>query len=782
MHQHFGSRLEPQHDTGASVATTLTPVQQVLLVLRRQYLTIAACIILAIGLGFAYLWVLRPTYTAVATMMIDARHGGIQQKSVLGDPDLTDSAWIDSQLGMLMLQRQRIGEAIASKFAADPDPDLLYDGNFFSELKVRITKLLGNSPPENSLQDESKAERMQQIASAIANGLEVKRVGLSYLVTIKFSSHSKKLTAKIADAAADAYVVAELRGKEHDLRQASGWLQERYEALRDQATAADRAVIDFKEKHHIITSGDKLFNEQELAQINTALSAARQKAAEQQAKLDQIKSLIKTQEETGTFDSTVSEAILNPVVTRYRTRYLDVIAQETHLSRLLGPKHHAVINLKSEAKQLQKSIQDELKRIAEGVQSDLQTARREEAELRKQQSLILSKVPIDAQIALRSLEARAQSYRTFYDQFFLRYTESIQQESSPIPVTRVISYASAPFPSDPSAVRVLSLFALVGGIMGFGGGLLREVLDHVFRTRLEVESVLKRECLAMVPLVHPTNGMLSGPVPRPLQLIANRSADGEPQHVFRNTDIGAAALIHQPFSEFVEAIRALKLAADLREPGSRPKVIGFTSSLCGEGKSTLAAATAGLAGLTGGKAILIDCDLRSTHLSLSLTPNAKEGLLEVLSGARPLASVVWKDLDTGIDFLPAANASEMRHTMQVLRGDSLKQLFEELRKKYEYIVVDLPPLLPVVDVRATTELVDFYFFVIEWGRTRVDIINEALSGALEVYENVAGFVLNKVDLNVISRYRGYQQRYKRHAYFESRKGKKLRRAYTRTRN
>ena len=239
-------------------------------------------------------------------------------------------------------------------------------------------------------------------------------------------------------------------------------------------------------------------------------------------------------------------------------------------------------------------------------------------------------------------------------------------------------------------------------------------------------------------------------------------------------------LIHDPFSEFAEAIRSLKLAADLRGTGFPSKVIEITSSVCGEGKTTIAKALAGLAGLTGAHVLLIDCDLRNPVLTRSLTPEATEGLLEAIARTREIEDVIWTDLDTGIDFLPAVNVADMAHTTQILRSEALKRVFDELKKKYEYIIVDLSPLMPVVDVRATTELINFYFFLIEWGRTRVDVVSDALSGAIEVYENTVGLVLNKVDSEVVGRYHGYQSSSYRRSYLKRKKGNALMPTYWRS--
>jgi succinoglycan biosynthesis transport protein ExoP len=184
-----------------------------------------------------------------------------------------------------------------------------------------------------------------------------------------------------------------------------------------------------------------------------------------------------------------------------------------------------------------------------------------------------------------------------------------------------------------------------------------------------------------------------------------------------------------------------------------------TSSIPREGKSTVATALAALASQVGAHVLLIDCDLRNPSLTQSLAPDAVSGLVEVLSGEQSFESTVWMDLETGLDFLPAVNVSRLANTDQILGGYAMVELFRTLRKTYDYIVVDLSPLLPVVDVRATTGLVDFYIFLIEWGQTKSDVVYQALSRSRIVYSNILGFALNKVNMHVIGRYEGDHVRY-----------------------
>ena len=231
-------------------------------------------------------------------------------------------------------------------------------------------------------------------------------------------------------------------------------------------------------------------------------------------------------------------------------------------------------------------------------------------------------------------------------------------------------------------------------------------------------------------------------------------------------------IVDAPFSRFTEAIRSIKLAADLNVAIKGNRVIGFTSSLPNEGKSTVAVALAQLMSQVGARTILIDCDLRNPSLSRSLAPSAKSGMLEVLAGKATLEEVIWTEPSTNMAFLPVVMRSRVAHSSEILNSAPMKKLFEQLRERYDYVLVDLPPLAPIVDVRATTQLVDSFIYVIEWGRTKIDIVEHALGGAQGVYENLLGVVLNKVDMNVFGRYANqqgdyyYNKHYARYGYTE----------------
>jgi succinoglycan biosynthesis transport protein ExoP len=157
--------------------------------------------------------------------------------------------------------------------------------------------------------------------------------------------------------------------------------------------------------------------------------------------------------------------------------------------------------------------------------------------------------------------------------------------------------------------------------------------------------------------------------------------------------------------------------------------------------------------------------LRNPSLSKKLASEADVGLLEVIAGKVSVEDVLWFETTTGFEFLPAILPSRLAHSSEILRSELTLKLFEALRDSYDYVIVDLSPLAPVVDVRVVTSLVDTFVFVAEWGRTKIDVVEHALANARGVHENLLGVVLNKADMSTFARYQSHRGNYYYNRYY-----------------
>jgi polysaccharide biosynthesis transport protein len=720
--------------------------------LHRQYPVIIAASLLIMTLAAVYLFTTPSSFTAFAKLMIDSRKVQLfQQQSVLGDSP-PDPWSVDSQVEVLL--SENVALAVIKDLHLTEDPEFVAPNDgLFSTIKGWVLNPFGSSEEQ-----PSEFALTRAAIGRLQSHLIISRSGLTYIINIGFRSHSPQRAAQVANAVAEAYINDQLEAKYQATRRAGDWMRDRIKELRDQSTNAARAVVDFKEKNNIVAAGGRLMNEQQLSELNTSLIQARAQTAEAKAKLDRIDEILRSNVEVP--DATVTDSLRNEVINKLRSQYLDYSRKEAEYSVKYGSSHLAVANLRSQMREIRKVIFDELGRIAQTYRSDYEIAKAREESISKSLTdlVSVSQTANQAQVSLRDLESSAQTYRALHDNFLQRYMESVQQQSFPITEARLITTATPPlWPSNPRIKLILVVAAAGGVIVGAGLGLLREIADRVFRTSDQVASILHTDCIAMLPKV---KGQVTSRSRQP------RTDYGGLKHRIIKRDQSLFwAVIDSPLSRFAESIRAIKIAADLHRSVKGGKVLAFTASLPNEGKSTTAVALAQSIASVGGRVLLLDADLRNPGLSRKLIPEARVGLLEVLANEVKIEDALCVDPDTRLVFLPAVVNERMAHSSEVLACESTRILFERLRQAYEYIIVDLPPLAPVVDVRAMTHLVDSFVFVIEWGRTKIDVVEHAIRTAPGVYDNLLGVVLNKADLNLLRRYESHRRPYYDNRYY-----------------
>jgi succinoglycan biosynthesis transport protein ExoP len=719
--------------------------------LRRRLPLILFVLSLAVALGAVYLFTAAPLYSGKVEMIIDTRKVQVfAQQSVLGDIAI-DAATVDSQVEIM--KSEGIALSVIKDQHLTEDPEFVgTGGGFIGSIFNLFGNLFSTATPASSF------ELTRRAVGVFEGRLKVRRIGLTYVMEITFRSHNPERAAQIANAVADAYILDQLEAKYQTTRRAAQWLQDRLRELRTEASTAERTVVDFKAKNNIIDTGGRLMSEQQLAELNSQLIQARAQTAEAKARLDRVTQILGSDDPDPA--ATVTDTLHSEVITKFRQTYLEDAAKERDWSRRYGANHLAAVNLRTQMAEIRRNITDELKRIAETYESEyaISQAREQSVQTSLEQIVSESQTTNQAEIALRELESTSQTYRALYDNFLQRYMESVQQQSFPITEARVITAASRPLgKSSPIALLVMAVAITGGGILGVGLAMLRDISDRVFRTSAQIESALQTDCVAVVPLV--TGLLKAAPEIEPAS--PQRSGD----RIIKHGHTILSHVIDSPFSRFAESIRAIKVAIDLTGVTKANKVIGITSSLPNEGKSMIAAALAQLISQSGARVLLVDCDLRNPALSRKFTSRTGMGLIDVIAKHATLDEVIWTDPATKLSFLPTTTKGRLPHSSDLLASAQTQALFDRLREMYDYVVVDLSPLAPIVDVRATTKLVDSYLFLVEWGRTKIDVVEHVLSNAPEVYDNLLGVILNKADINLLSRYEGYRGKYYYNRYY-----------------
>jgi succinoglycan biosynthesis transport protein ExoP len=202
-----------------------------------------------------------------------------------------------------------------------------------------------------------------------------------------------------------------------------------------------------------------------------------------------------------------------------------------------------------------------------------------------------------------------------------------------------------------------------------------------------------------------------------------------------------------PYSRFTEALRNVKALIDfVPGPDTTAKVIGVVSSLPAEGKTVV---TANLAALmmaaSGARTLVIDSDLHRRKLTHVLAPGSREGLIEALDDPSRLAALVVKRNGSGLDVLPCPSDSRIPNAAELLSSPKMERLLTAVRKTYDYIIVEVAPIMSVVDVKKIERFIDRFVFVVECGQTKRTLVLDALSSAQVIRDRLIAVVLNKID-------------------------------------
>jgi capsular exopolysaccharide synthesis family protein len=333
---------------------------------------------------------------------------------------------------------------------------------------------------------------------------------------------------------------------------------------------------------------------------------------------------------------------------------------------------------------------------------------------------------------LRELETAAQSARTTYETFLNRYTQSVQIQQQAFPVTeaRVLAEAMPPLSkSKPKTSLILLLAVVAGGTLGVIAAFAREYEQRLVRAPRQLERELRVRVLGAIPTV------------KRRRLLSRRG----PLHLIEahKSSVPFGGSKAPPLSLAGESLRGIKVALE-RIGSDKGSVIGVTSPRAGAGKTTLAYNIASLSAQCGNRTLLIDGDLRRLALTRSLTPKRKLGLASLMAGNADMAECITEHRPYFYFLGEAAGSEATAHPSEVLSSDAMIAMIDGLKKTFDTIIIDLPPVLDCVDVRASAHAIGVFILVTEWGKTSVEDLDRALASSDIIVERLLGVAINKV--------------------------------------
>jgi polysaccharide biosynthesis transport protein len=701
-------------------------------------------------LAATYIALATPLYTSSVRIFLDATmNQNLQAQKIVEDRPV-DTSLVDSQVQIISSESITLPVIKSMNLTNDREfvgPPKSIGAQIFWQIDGfmgRVKNALGlNQAPATDADTLLERTAVESFLKRLA----VKRGDLTYVIDIAFESEDPNKAARIANAIADTYIAVTLEAKSRSAKTAGQWIQNRLIELKAQASDADQALQRYKIENNIVDTSRGLLTQEQLSDLNSQLINARTATAEAKARLDRIRQIDKD----GIPDATVTDALNNSVITRLRAQYLDAAERAADLVSRVGETHYTVVKVHQQMEELRKSIRNEEQRIADAYASDYELALARERSLADTLSRLVSDAAAtsQAQVKMRELESSADVYRNQYNSFLQKFQEIIQAQTIPITTARVITKATPPLnKSSPKGAAALAAGIVLGLVMGAGVAIGRELYADVFRTPGEVEQTTGIRCLGVLPIVM-TNR-------RRQQRFRCKAP---PQHAIVDAPEGIEEFVLEaPFSRFAETIRNVKISIDADRRSRDVKVIGVVSSVAREGKTTVAANLgAFVAGSSGARCLLIDGDLHQRSLTIKLAPGAREGLIEVLGDPNRLAEVVRHRSCSPLDVLPCVLENRIPNAAELLGSPQMQKLLAATRQLYDYIIIELPPIVSVVDVKVIERFIDSFVFVVEWGGSKRSLVLEALSDVQMIRERLVGIVLNKADpfaLRSLESYKG----------------------------
>lgn len=723
------NRLEPPRADRPRAPLALPPdelapapigVRDVFLAFRRRAgLAIAVFVLLAAG-SAAYFLMQPPKYSAQAMLLIDP-----QAEQVLGrDQALQEAppsaAVVDSELEVLRSPglAQRLVRALNLDEDANWNPALA-PPSVMSQVIAPIRQALGVSS-RTETGPPSPEEVEQTIAAGVQRSLNIRRRAMSFVLEVQATTGSARESARIANAMVDLYLRSAEEARQERSEDATRWLSQRVEELRQETKTKEDAVEAYRAQSGLLSAGGQSLSDQQLSETQAAVLNARADVAEKEARYSQVQQLI---DQGGSTDS-IASAINSAVIRDLRQQEAVLTRRQAELENRYGELHPSVQNGRAELADIRTQIAAELARIRVSLRNDLEVARTRlrtlEASLTNSQSE--SAADNASLVRLRELEREAAASRSVYESFLERLHEVADQGQLSATHARVISRAQPPRgPSEPKlSVALLMAFGigLVGAVLAT---LLAESLDDAIGTADDVERRLGLPVIVSIPFVKKNALRLLPP--------------GE-RHP-------AGLIVEKPMSAFAEAFRVLRTSVLYSDLDRRTQVVAITSALPEEGKTTTALCLARISAMSGQRTLIIDCDLRRQSLNDLLDIKPTQGLLQVLMGKADWRNVTGQDEASGVHVLPAATSGFSPR--DIFGTEAMTWLMGELRAAYDLVILDCPPVLAVAETRILTTRADAVVMVGRWGVTPLRALMSAIEQLPKSSARLLGIALNSID-------------------------------------
>jgi capsular exopolysaccharide synthesis family protein len=677
---------------------------------------------------------MKPVYRATARMEVQAETPPVQTLNELNPSATTDDAFLQTQVDLLQNNNlawetiQKLGLA-----GENPDPG-------------------GGGKGGRVSADESSATVQSSLIRAFKAALHVELLNESRLVEVSFESVDPVAAARVANALVKNYVESNFRSKYETTRQASAWMEQQLNELKAKVQVSQQALVDYERQHSIADIGNKEnVVGQRLADLSKDLTAAQTDRAGKQSVYDSVQS--------NKADAAIiaNDALLQQLDSKYaelKTQYAAATSQ-------YGPNYSRVKELRNQINMVETLVERESKRIIERVGSDYSTACRREQLLSQEVARQRAEVEKLNQLLIQYnlLKNEYETNEQLYNDLLKRLKDATVSVSLRAANVRLADEALVPSsPIRPDRPVDITVGLLVGLILGVTLAFVRESLDRTLMTAEDIEREINVPALAVIPLGTTARGRYS------------RYFRHSVHKVGRNGN-RALTILNAPGSQMAESFRVLRTSILLSGAPQPPQALLVTSAHPNEGKTFASVNLALALAQRGGRVLLVDSDLRKPNVlkALGVSDGKGPGLSSVLTGRHSLEQVLRtfavapNTVAPNLWLLPPGPIPP--NPADLLASAAMAGLVGDLRKRFEHIIFDSPPLLLVTDGVLLSTLTDGVILVVESGATSRGALNRVRRILDRAGANTLGAVLNKLD-NRVDGY--YSSRYRYYNYYYSR--------------
>ncbi len=640
-----------------SIAVGITPLspldlQKIWSRVWRGRATILYTTAAALALAVMFVVFAPHEFTAVTQILIDPTDLRAVGNDAATTAQPSDAALLQVESQVEMLTCDAVLRRVVSAEGLDRDPE-------FARGPSLISVLMG----KDAIPGGSELAALNELKRRVV----VKRAERTFVIAINVTSREPMKAVRIANAVAQAYLAEQTDARAAAARQVSQSLSARLKELKDRVRESEEKVEAYKARNNLVAANGQLVTEQQLSELNNALSAARAHTAEAKARLDQVVQVRRRKNDTGAFP----EAIQSPTITALRSQYAEIMRREAEQKTTLGDLHPAVIEIEAQAERLRGVIDAEVNRIALSARAEYETAKASEQTLADNLDTLKHNALAsnEALVGLRELERNVQASRSVYGAFLVRARETGEQEQLDTKNIRILSRADLPQRrSSPPPSLLIALAALMfGAAAGTGIVLIRPPAEDGVAPPDASETWRKIIGVATMGL-WPATASSAVPV-----LAVLPGAD---------VSFGLNA-IDDPASAFGKQIRKVYDEVRASHTASGNPSVLVVAADDEDDSATVALALAAVGAATE-RVLLIDADLERRTLSAIDAEPGDAGLVDVAVGRRQLAEVITRDRDTNIN-LVAFVAPSSRRDRRIDDAD-VKRAFNET-KRFDMVIV-----------------------------------------------------------------------------------------------